>query len=141
MSLLTRIAGRSFLPALIALMVILPVGSVVSAQACGPICPICTGSGSNTEAMLSSRTIFAGVLFFQEAEETFVTNLKLALSSRFDVGFGYLNLSREVIWNARALLLTEKNGWPAVIAGIGSVKANDLPPVIDTTPELGCRCQ
>lgn len=120
----TKMVRTSLLPALFALVIIMPIGSVVSAQACGPNCPICSGSGSNTETMLSSRTIFTSVLYFQDAEETFITNFKLALSSRFDVGVGYLNQNRDVIWNARALLLAEENGWPAVIAGIGSVKAN-----------------
>ena len=116
---------RIFLPALTTLMMILAAGSVVYAQVCGPNCPICSGSGSNTETMLSSKTLFASVIYFEDAEETFITNLKLAVSSRFDVGVGYLNQSREVIWNARALLLPEENGWPAVIAGVGSVKANN----------------
>ena len=122
---ITRMVRKSLLPALFALMVILPVGSVVSAQVCGPNCPICSGSGSNSETMLSPRTLFTSVLYFEDAEETFITNFKLALSRRFDVGVGYLNQSSDVIWNARVLLMAEENGWPAVIAGIGSVKANN----------------
>lgn len=97
---------------------------VASAQDCGPNCPICSGSGFNTETMLTSRTVFTNVLVFPDAEETLVAGVKLAVSRRFDIGLGYLSKSRDIIWNARALLLLEEDWKPAVIAGIGSVRAD-----------------
>lgn len=97
-----------------------------SAQDCGPNCPICSGSGFDTEAMLSNKTVFTNALLFPDAEETLITGVKFSVSSKVDLGFSYLSTSRKVIWSARALLLAEEEeGWiPSIILGIGSVRAN-----------------
>jgi hypothetical protein len=98
--------------------------SITYAQDCGPNCPICSGSGFDTEAMLSNKTVFTNARLFPDAEETLIGGMKLAVSSRLDLGLNYLTTSRKVLWNARALLVVEEDWKPAIILGIGSVRAN-----------------
>jgi hypothetical protein len=66
------------------------------AQECGPGCPICSGSGSSTGALLSSGAMVSG----------------------------YTVKSKEPIWSVRFQPIAEdKSSWrPAVILGTGSVQ-------------------
>ena len=43
--------------------------NVVSAQECGPGCPICLGTGSSTGALLSTGTIIPNFLYIPNGEE------------------------------------------------------------------------
>jgi hypothetical protein len=105
--------------ALIALSII---SSFSYAQDCGPNCPLCSGSGLNTEGMLIPGTIFANVLFVPDGEETVVSTLKFATHKRLNIGIGYINKSEAFIWNARLLLLQEKEKFPGFVVGTGSVR-------------------
>ncbi|MCP4724759.1 MAG: hypothetical protein GY863_06970, partial [bacterium] len=89
----------------------------------GPGCPICSGSGSNTESLLAKGVVLSSVLMIPEGEEdTFIPTFKTAIHNRVDVGIGYLNKTEEVIWSARVLLLSEKENSPGIIMGSGSVR-------------------
>jgi len=92
------------------------------AQECGPNCPLCSGSGINTEGMLVPGTIFANALFVPEGEETVVSTLKFAVHKRLNLGIGYINKSEDFIWNARLLVLEEKEKLPGLVVGTGSVR-------------------
>ena len=92
------------------------------AQECGPNCPLCSGSGLNTEGMLVPGTIFANAIFVPEGEETVVSTLKFAAHKRLNLGIGYINKSEAFIWNARLLVLEEKEKLPGLVIGTGSVR-------------------
>ncbi|MCP4724837.1 MAG: hypothetical protein GY863_07365, partial [bacterium] len=50
------------------------------AQECGPGCPICSGSGSNTESLLAKGVVLSSVLMIPEGEEdTFIPTFKTAI--------------------------------------------------------------
>ena len=92
------------------------------AQDCGPNCPLCSGSGLNTEGMFVPGTIFANALFVPDGEETVVSTLKFAAHKRLNLGIGYINKSDAVIWNARLLVFEEKEKLPGIVVGTGSVR-------------------
>jgi len=105
------------------ILIILSILSTLSyAQDCGPNCPLCSGSGLNTEGMLVPGTIFANALFVPDGEETFVSTLKFAAHKRLNLGIGYINKSEAFIWNVRLLLLEEKEKFPGLVVGTGSVR-------------------
>ncbi len=96
--------------------------TVLFAQECGPNCPICSGSGSNTGTLLASGVILGNVLVVPDGEETMIPTVKFAVHKRLDIGLGYLNKSEKALWNARFLIHEEKEKLPGVIAGTGSVR-------------------
>jgi len=88
------------------------------AQQCGPGCPICSGSGSSTGALLPSGTLISTGMFIPEGEdETGVLNLRAGVTPWLDLGFGYTVESKKLIWNVRLQPLAEKeSSWrPGVI--------------------------
>jgi len=95
------------------------------AQECGPGCPICSGSGSSTGALLSSGAMVSTIMSIPNGEdETAVLNLRAGLASWLDIGLGYTVKSKEPIWSVRFQPIAEdKSSWrPAVILGTGSVQ-------------------
>ncbi len=76
------------------------VGLVITApsQECGPGCPVCSGSGSSTGALLPSGTMVSTIMSIPNGEdETAVLNLRAGLTSWLDVGLGYTVKSKEPI--------------------------------------------
>jgi len=96
-----------------------------AAQQCGPGCPVCSGSGSSTGALLPSGTLISTVMSIPTGEdETGVFSLRAGVTSWLDLGLGYTVKSKKLIWSARWQPLTEdESSWrPAVILGTGSVQ-------------------
>ncbi len=96
-----------------------------SAQECGPGCPVCSGSGSSTGALLPSGTIVSTIMSIPNGEdETAVLNLRCGVTSWLDVGLGYTFRSKEPIWSVRLQPVAEdESSWrPAAILGTGSVQ-------------------
>ena len=97
----------------------------ISAQQCGPGCPICSGSGSSTGALLSSGTVIPNFLYIPNGEdETGVFNLRGGVTSWLDMGVGYTVEAEKLIWSMRLQPVEESEpGWrPSVILGTGSVQ-------------------
>ena len=95
------------------------------AQECGPGCPVCSGSGSSTGALLPSGTLVSTIMSIPNGEdETAVLNLRAGVASWLDVGLGYAAKSNKAIWSVRVQPLAEdESSWrPAVILGTGSVQ-------------------
>ncbi len=95
------------------------------AQQCGPGCPVCSGSGSSTGALLPSGTMVSTIISIPNGEdETAVLNLRAGVTSWLDVGLGYTVKSKEPIWSVRLQPVAEdESSWrPAVILGTGSVQ-------------------
>lgn len=94
-------------------------------QVCGPGCPVCSGSGQSTGALLSPKTFVSTAMAIPNGEdETGVFNFRAGVSSWLDVGLGYTVKSNKFIWSVRLLPLSEnKESWrPAIIVGTGSVQ-------------------
>jgi hypothetical protein len=110
-----------------ALTLIMILGLVINAQAqgCGPGCPVCSGSGSSTGALLPPGTLITTVLSIPKGEdETGVINLRAGVASWLDLGLGYAVTSKEPIWSIRWQPLAEdESSWrPGMILGTGSVQ-------------------
>jgi len=100
------------------------IGQVV-AQECGPGCPVCSGTGSSTGALVSVGTIIPSYLYIPNGEEEKgVFNIRGGVTSWLDVGLGYTVEAEKVIWSARLQPLQEsEDSWrPAIILGTGSVQ-------------------
>jgi len=96
-----------------------------AAQQCGPGCPVCSGSGSSTGALLPSGTLISTVMFIPTGEdETGVFNLRAGVTSWLDLGLGYTMKSEKLIWSVRWQPLAEdESSWrPGIILGTGSVQ-------------------
>lgn len=73
---------------------IITFGSAVhsAAQECGPGCPICSGSGSSTGAILPSGTLVFSTMSIPTGEdETAVFNLRAGVTAWLDVGLVILS--------------------------------------------------
>jgi len=95
------------------------------AQECGPSCPVCSGAGSNSGALLLQNSVmFSSLLMPSSDEETTVMNVRYGILNWFDVGLGYAVETEKMLWNARVQPLLEKeNSWrPGIIVGTGSVQ-------------------
>ena len=106
-------------------IVLLLLAGTTLAQECGPFCPVCSGTGSSTGALISPGTIIPSFLYIPNGdEEKGVFNVRGGVTSWLDVGIGYTVETEKVLWSARLQVLREKEaGWrPAVIIGTGSVR-------------------
>ena len=95
------------------------------AQVCGPGCPVCSGSGQSTGALISPGTLISTAIAIPGGEdETAVFNFRAGVTSWLDVGLGYMVKSDKFIWSFRLQPLSEnEESWrPAVILGTGSVQ-------------------
>ena len=111
----------------IVLIFVIILGLVINApaQQCGPGCPVCSGSGSSTGALLPSGTMVSTIMSIPKGEdETAVLNLRAGVTSWLDVGLGYTVKTKEPIWSVRFQPIAEdESSWrPAVILGTGSVQ-------------------
>jgi hypothetical protein len=104
--------------------IILLAGTAFS-QECGPSCPVCSGAGSNSGALLTQNSLLVSGLIIPSAdEETTVINTRYGLLSWLDAGIGYAVDTDKLLWNVRTQPLLEiENSWqPGLILGSGSVQ-------------------
>jgi hypothetical protein len=109
----------------IAFVIILGFVVNAPAQVCGPGCPVCSGSGQSTGALISPGTFVSTAMAIQNGEdETSVLNFRAGVTSWLDVGLGYTVKSDKFIWSVRLQPISEnEESWrPAVILGTGSVQ-------------------
>lgn len=107
------------------LLVVLIIAGQSFAQQCGPGCPVCSGSGSSTGALVSSGTFIPNFLYIPNGEEeTGVFNIRSGVTSWLDMGLGYTVKAKKFIWSARLQALEEdEDSWrPSIILGTGSVQ-------------------
>ena len=92
--------------------------SIVSAQECGPMCPVCSGS-SDGSLLAPHSFLFSTINIPGGEEEQGVLNVRYGAFSRFDVGAGYTVKSEKVIWSARFQAFREdEDSWkPGLILG------------------------
>ncbi len=96
------------------------------AQVCGPGCPVCSGTGASTGALLPSRSLVStGMAIPNGEDETGVFNIRGGVTSWLDLGIGYGVKADKLIWSIRLQPLSEdESSWrPAIILGTGSVQA------------------
>jgi hypothetical protein len=109
------------LVSLIILFLILPVG----AQECGPSCPVCSGTGSTTGALISQKHFVINSLFIPSGEEeTGVVNVRSGIASWMDAGVGYTIKTAKPIWSIRIQpLKDDEESWkPGMLIGTGSIR-------------------
>ena len=107
----------------ILIIIMIMFGSILGAQECGPLCPVC--SGSSEGALVARQSfIFTSMYIPGSDEEKGLLNLKYGVNSWLDIGLGYSVIEKKLIWNARVQLIKEdEEGWrPGIIAGNGSVQ-------------------
>ncbi len=111
----------------LSIFVCLLFGAVIisHAQVCGPGCPVCSGTGASTGALLPSRSIVAtGMAIPNGEDETGVFNIRGGVTPWLDLGVGYGVKADKLIWSVRLQPLSEdESSWrPAIILGTGSVQ-------------------
>lgn len=92
---------------------------------CGPFCPVCSGTGSSTGALISPGVLVLNMLYIPNGEEEVgVINLRGGVSSWLDLGVGYTYKAKKPIWSARIQAVNEdEDSWkPSLILGTGSVQ-------------------
>lgn len=95
------------------------------AQVCGPGCPVCSGSGQSTGALISPGAFISTAMAIPNGkDETAVLNFRVGVTSWLDIGLGYTVKSDKFIWSVRLEPISEaEKSWrPAVILGTGSVQ-------------------
>jgi len=113
---------KKFIIVLTIILSVMSINLLAVGQECGPNCPLCSGSGLNSEALLSKGTIMGSLLVAPGGEETIIPAVKFALHKRIDLGIGYINKSNIIIWNTRFLISEESEKYPGIIIGSGSVR-------------------
>lgn len=104
---------------------VLLFAGVTLAQECGPGCPVCSGAGTNSGALLDKGSIlFSGLTIPSAEEETLVLNTRYGVLNWLDAGIGYAVDTKKTLWNIRVQpLLEQEAGWrPGIILGTGSVQ-------------------
>lgn len=107
------------------LIAMLLTTATVFAQECGPSCPVCSGAGSSSGALLNQNSLLVSGLSIPSAdEETMVINSRYGFTSWLDAGIGYAFDTEKFLWNVRTQPILEKeNSWqPGLILGSGSVQ-------------------
>jgi hypothetical protein len=109
----------------IGLMLLLLFVGVTAAQECGPSCPVCSGAGTNSGALLKQNSmLFSGLTIPTADEERVVLNIRYGFFEWLDAGMGYAIRTEKVLWNVRTQpILEQEDGIrPGVIFGTGSVQ-------------------
>jgi hypothetical protein len=105
----------------LAVICMLFFSAVVSAQECGPSCPVC--SGSTDGSLLAPKSMLASFISIPGGEEeTGVLNMRFGILPRLDAGIGYTVEAEKYVWNARIQAVTEGDIMPGIILGTGSVR-------------------
>jgi len=110
---------------IVVIILLFGLAVISPAQVCGPGCPVCSGSGQSTGALLSPKSFVSTAMAIPNGEdETGVFNLRAGVSSWLDVGLGYTVKSDKFIWSVRLQPLSEnEETWrPGIIVGTGSVQ-------------------
>ena len=110
----------------IILLFIIILPGVAIAQVCGPFCPVCSGTGSSTSALVSKGVIIPNILYIPRGdEEKGVISLRGGATSWLDLGVGYTIEAEKLIWSVRLQPLNEVESSifrPSIIVGTGSVQ-------------------
>lgn len=93
----------------------------LSAQECGPSCPVCSGTADGS-LLAPMSFIIQSMSIPRGEDESGVFNLRYGILPRLDVGVGYGVDSEKYIWNARFQVINEKEKLPGIILGTGSVR-------------------
>ena len=103
--------------------IVMSFSTYLSAQECGPSCPVCSGS-TDGSLLATGSLLFSSIYIPEGEEEQSVFSIRYGAFSRFDMGIGYTPTSEKVIWSARYQALTEdEDSWkPGIILGTGSVR-------------------
>lgn len=107
------------------ILFILLITNISTAQECGPFCPVCSGTGSSTGALVSPGVFIPNLLYIPNGEEEqAVVNLRGGITSWIDAGIGYALEAETMLWSLRVQALEEdESTWqPALILGTGSVQ-------------------
>ncbi len=107
----------------IILALFLNFNSLVIAQACGPNCPVCSGTTDGN--LIPAKSISLQGLYIPTGEEEFgVMSLKYGAFDWLDLGIGYTFKAQKIIWNARLqpIKQNEDNWKPSIILGTGSIR-------------------
>jgi hypothetical protein len=94
-------------------------------QECGPSCPVCSGTGEGSGALLAPKTLLATGIYIPDAEEEVgVINLRYGLLEWIDIGAGYTVEAKKSIWSIRLSPIAENEDGlrPGIILGTGSVQ-------------------
>jgi len=116
---------RKFIVSTFITILVVGLGINVQAQECGPGCPICSGSGSSTGALLAPGTMVSTAMAIPNGEDdTGIFNLRAGVTSWLDLGLGYGIKSEQLIWSVRIQPFAEdESSWkPGIILGTGSVR-------------------
>lgn len=95
-------------------------------QECGPGCPVCSGTGNSSGALLAQGSSLSSFLFIPgDEEERGVISFRSGLTSSLDAGLGYVLDTKKLLWSVRWQPVKEvESSWkPSVILGTGSVQA------------------
>lgn len=106
-------------------VILLGMSISIFGQECGPGCPICSGSGNSTGALLSSGSTLASFLSIPGGEEeNGVMNFRAGINSWLDMGLGYTIKAKKPLWSIRLQILkeVESSFKPSLILGTGSVQ-------------------
>ncbi len=121
-----RIRKRSFF---VSLLMLLLLSVLITAQAlsqeCGPSCPVCSGTGDATGALVPvGNLIISNIAIPYGAEETYIINLRAGVFPWMDIGVGYAFKSTTPVWSIRFQpLKEEEDDWkPGLLIGTGSVR-------------------
>ena len=106
---------------IIAIIISLLFSINISAQECGPSCPICSGSTDGSLLSIGSLLVNSTSVPGSDEENT-VFNTRFGIAPRFDVGLGYGVKREKAIWNARFQVIMENERRPGIIIGAGSVR-------------------
>ena len=109
----------------VSILLVMLFTGMTYAQGCGPSCPVCSGAGSSSGALLSQGSVMISGLSIPTAdEERTVMNTRYGVFNWLDAGVGYAFRTRKVLWNVRAQpVLEQEASWrPGVILGTGSVQ-------------------
>ncbi|MFC1614105.1 hypothetical protein ACFL5K_02290 [Gemmatimonadota bacterium] len=99
--------------------------NILKAQECGPFCPVCSGTGSSTSALVAPGVFIPSILYIPKGEEEKgVVNFRGGITSWLDVGVGYTIEAEKLLWSCRLQALKENESTlrPTLILGIGSVQ-------------------
>ena len=78
-------------------------------QECGPSCPVCSGTGDATGALVPrGNLIISNIAIPYGDEETYIFNLRAGVFPWMDIGVGYAFKSTTPVWSIRFQPLKEE---------------------------------
>ena len=117
--------GSLFISFAILLLLSVSITTPAVSQECGPSCPVCSGTGSATGALVPrGNLIISNIAIPYGEEETYILNLRAGVFPWMDIGVGYAFTTRTPVWSIRLQpLKEEEDDWkPGLLIGTGSVR-------------------